>query len=135
MGTPKIVRSAVAAQKRRRAFVTTKKGLCYLTVKIGREHCDLMCIYHYTIDAQEKRDMRRRYPDVDFDWQPITCQLAEKREVCRRYRSRRRTTCLPREREPFYGVFDPVERAVYVNDPTNIAGMSAMLDAIIAGRP
>jgi hypothetical protein len=37
--------------------------------------------------------------------------------------------------EPFYGVFDPVERAVYVNDPTNIAGMSAMLDAIIAGRP
>jgi hypothetical protein len=88
----------------------------------------------YTIDAQDKRDMRRRHPEVDFDWKTITRQLAEKREVCRRYRSRRRTARTPRVREPFYGVFDPVERAVYVNDPTNIAGMSAMLDAIIAGR-
>ena len=42
---------------------------------------------------------------------------------------------VPHVREPFYGVFDPAERTVYVNDPTNIAGMSAMLDAIIAGRP
>ena len=40
-----------------------------------------------------------------------------------------------KKREPFYGVFDPAERTGYVNDPTNIAGMSAMLDAIIAGRP
>jgi hypothetical protein len=79
--------------------------------------------------------MRRRHPDVDFDWKTIASQLAEKREVCRRYRSRRRTARAPRVHEPFYGVFDPVERAVYVNDPTNIAGMSAMLDAIIAGRP
>jgi hypothetical protein len=133
--TPKKVRSAVAPQKRGRAFVTTKKGVCYLTIKIGRENFHLMRIYNYTIDAQKKRDMRRRHPDVDFDWQTITRQLAAKREVCRRYRSRRRTVRLPREREPFYGVFDPVERAVYVNDPTNIAGMSAMLDAIIAGRP
>jgi hypothetical protein len=94
-----------------------------------------MRIYNYTIDAQKKRDMRRRHPDVDFDWKTIASQLAEKREVCRRYRSRRRTARAPRVHEPFYGVFDPVERAVYVNDPTNIAGMSAMLDAIIAGRP
>ena len=94
-----------------------------------------MVIYNYTIDAQDKRDMRRRHPDVDFDWKNITRQLAEKREVCRRYRSRRRTARAPRVHEPFYGVFDPIERAVYVNDPTNIAGMSAMLDAIIAGRP
>ena len=38
-------RPAVAPQKRSRAFVTTKKGVCYLTVKIGREnfapHADL----------------------------------------------------------------------------------------------
>ena len=133
--TLKKARSAVAPQKRSRAFVTTKKGVCYLTVKMGREHFHLMRIYNYTIDAQKKRDMRRRHPDVDFDWQTITRQLAEKREVCRRYRSRRRTARVPRVREPFYGVFDPAERTVYVNDPTNIAGMSAMLDAIIAGRP
>jgi len=30
-------------------------------------------------------------------------------------------------REPFYGVFDPVERAVYVNDPGNLAGTAALL--------
>jgi hypothetical protein len=125
----------VAPQKRSRAFVTTKKGVCYLTVKIGRENFHLMRIYNYTIDAQAKRDMRRRHPDADFDWKTITRQLTEKREVCRRYRSRRRTARVPRVREPFYGVFDPAERTVYVNDPTNIAGMSAMLDAIIAGRP
>jgi len=125
----------VAPQKRSRAFVTTKKGVCYLTVKMGREHFHLMRIYHYKIDAQDKRHMHRLHPDVDFDWKKITRQLAEKREVCRRYRSRRRTARLPREREPFYGVFDPAERTVYVNDPTNIAGMGAMLDAILAGRP
>jgi hypothetical protein len=133
--TPKKPPRAVAPQKRRRAFVTTKKGVCYLTVKIGRDNFHLMRIYNYTIDAQDKRDMRRRHPDVAFDWKTITRQLAEKREVCRRYRSRRRTARTPRVGEPFYGVFDPVERVVYVNDPTNIAGMGAMLDAIIAGSP
>jgi len=81
-GATKKARSAVAPQKRSRAFVTTKKGVCYLTVKIGREHFHLMRIYNYTIDAQDKRDMRRRHPDVDFDWKHITRQLAEKREVC-----------------------------------------------------
>jgi hypothetical protein len=134
-GALKKARSAVAPQKRSRAFVTTKKGVCYLTIKIGRENFHLMRIYNYTIDVQKKRDMRRRHPDVDFDWQTITRQLAAKREVCRRYRARRRTARTPRVREPFYGVFDPVERAVYVNDPSNIAGIGAMLDAIIAGRP
>src|SRR5438128_9666920 len=43
-GAPKTARAAVAPQKRRRAFVTTKKGVCYLTVKIGREHFSLMRI-------------------------------------------------------------------------------------------
>jgi len=132
--TPKKVRSAVAPQKRSRAFVTTKKGVCYLTVKGGRVHFPIMRIRHYTIDTDDKRRMRRLHPDVDFDWKKIASQLAEKREVCRRYRSRRRTARAPRVHEPFYGVFDPVERTVYVNDPSNIAGTAALLDAIIAGR-
>jgi len=34
-----------------------------------------------------------------------------------------------------YGGIDPIERTVYVNDPNNIAGMGALLDAIIAWRP
>ena len=134
-GAPKQVHSAVAPQKRSRAFVTTKKGVCYLTVKSGRMYCQIMRIRHDTIDADDKRRMRRLHPDVDFDWKKIARQLAVKREVCRSYRSRRRTSRTPRVHEPFYGVFDPVERTVYVNDPTNIAGMGAMLDAIIAGRP
>ena len=54
--------------------------------------------------------------------------LAEKREGCRWYRSRRRRPRVPREREPFYGVFAPYTRTVSVNDPDNIAGVSALLD-------
>jgi hypothetical protein len=134
-GAPKKPRPAVAPQKRRRAFVTTKKGVCYLTVKSGRVHFQIMRIRHYTIDADDKRRMRRLHPDVDFDWKKIASQLAEKREVCRRFRSRRRRARAPHVREPFYGVFDPVERAVYVNDLTNIAGAAALLDTIITGRP
>jgi hypothetical protein len=76
--------------------------------------------------------MRRLHPDIAFDWKKITRQLAEKREVCRRYRSRRRTPRVPREREPFYGVFEPHTRRVYVNDPDNIAGVSALLDALVS---
>jgi hypothetical protein len=51
--------------------------------------------------------------------------------VCRRYRSRKRTARVPREREPFCGVIDPVTRTVYVHDPTNIAGVGTLLDAIL----
>ncbi len=101
---------------------------------MGRENVRLMRMYNSTIDTQEKRDMRRRHSDVDFDWRTITRQLAEKREVCRRYRSRRRSARAPRVREPFYGIIDPVERPVYGNAPSNIAGTAALLDAIIAGR-
>ena len=90
MGAPKKGHAAVAPQKRSRAFVTTKKGVCYLTVKSGRVHFQIMRIRHYTIDADDKRRMRRLHPDVDFDWKKIASQLAEKREVCRRYRARRR---------------------------------------------
>src|SRR5262249_10875190 len=111
-GAPKPPRPAVAAQKRSHAFVTTKKGVCYLTIKIGREHFHLMRIYHYTLTAQDKRDMRRLHPDVAFDWKKIALQLAEKREVSRQSPPRRRPPRPPRVREPFYGVFDPIERAV-----------------------
>jgi hypothetical protein len=107
----------------------------YVTIKRGRTSIQILRIRNYTINAEEKRRLRRRYPNIVFDWKKITRQLAEKREVCRRYRSRRRTARVPRVREPFYGVIDPVERTVYVNDPTNIAGVGALLDAIIAGRP
>jgi hypothetical protein len=76
--------------------------------------------------------MRRLHPDVAFDWKKISRQLAAKREVCRRYRARRRTVRVPRVREPFYGVFEPHTRRVYVNDPDNLAGVGALLDAILA---
>lgn len=129
----KAKRPLTPAQKRSTAFVTSKKGVCYLTIKIGRENFSLMRIRNYTISAQDKRDMRRLHPDVAFDWKKIARQLAEKREVCRQYRSRRRTPRRPRQpREPFYGVIDPMRRTVYVNDPTNIVGVGALLDQIIA---
>jgi hypothetical protein len=35
-------------------------------------------------------------------------------------------------REPFYGVVDPRTRTVYVNDPTNIMGVGALLDHLLA---
>ena len=129
------MKDAAAYRKKGTAFITTRKGFCYLTVKVDRQNFHIMRIRNYTIDAQDKRDMRRLYPDIDFDWKKIACQLAEKREVCRRYRSRRQTgrraARIPRK--PFYGVIDPRTRTVYVNDPSNIAGVSALLDAILSG--
>jgi len=124
--------AATAPQKQGSAFITTKKGVCHLTIKIGRQHFSIMRIRNYTIDAQDKRDMRRLHPDIAFDWKKIARQLAEKREVCRRYRSRRRTARVPRTHAPFYGVVEPRTRTVYVNDPDNIAGVGALLDALIA---
>ncbi len=115
------------------AFVTSRKGFCYITIKIGRRNFDIMKIRSYTIDAQDKRDMRRLHLDIHFDWKKITKQLAQKREVCRQYRSRRQRPRVERQREPFYGGFDPHTRTVYVNDASNIAGVGALLDAIMAG--
>ena len=121
--------------KRSNAFITARKGVCYLTVRIGRRNFNIMRIYKYTIDAQDKRDMRRLHPDVDFDWKKITRQLAEKREACRCYRSRRRasnTARSPSDRESFYAVFDPVTRTVYADDmPSTAAGAAALLDAVL----
>jgi hypothetical protein len=110
--------------------VTIRKGLCYLTGRVGRKTFAIIRIREYAIDAQEKRDMRRFYPDIIFDWKKIARQLAEKREVCRQYRARRQgsTRHLP---EPFYGVVDRLTRTVYVRDPSNIGGLDVLLDAIM----
>ena len=77
-----------------------------------------MKIRTYTIDAQDKRDMRRLHSDVDFDWKKIGQQLKQKREVCREYRSSRQRKAQARRvpHEPFYGVFEPSTRRVSVND-------------------
>lgn len=115
------------------AFVTTRKGFCYLTIRVRQRNRDLLQIRQYKIEAQEKRDLRRRYPNVTFEWKKISDQLEKKRGVCRRYRARRRAASAPRPpREPFYGVFDPWSRTAYVNDASNTAGVGALLDAILA---
>ena len=115
------------------ACITSKKGVCYLTITIGRHDFSRMRIRHDTIDAQDKREMRRLYPDIAFDWKTIARQLAEKRDACREYRSRRRRASRPRlPREPFDGVVDPLTRTVYVNDPTPIIGVGVLLDRLMA---
>lgn len=122
----------MASTRTGNAFVTTRKGFCYLTIRVRHRNHDILKIPQYKIEAQEKRDLRRWYPGVTFDWKKIAQQLETKREVCRRYRARRRAESAPkRAREPFYGVVDPLSRTVYVNDASNIAGMGALLDAII----
>lgn len=114
------------------AFVTTRKGTCYLSIKRHGRNTELMKIRQYKIDAEEKRFMRRLYPNVTFDWKKITGQLAKKREVCRAYRSRRRASALQsRTRDPFIGVIDPFTRTIYVNDERNIGGAAALLDDLI----
>jgi hypothetical protein len=114
------------------AFITARKGFCYLTVKIGRSNFHLMRIRNYVIEAEEKRDLRRLHPDITFDWKKITRQLAEKREACRRYRSRRITAAAERRREhsyePGYSIYDPGSRTIYASDAG--AGI-ALLDAEI----
>lgn len=123
-------------QQQGNAFITTRKGFCYLTIKIGRGNFNIMRIRNYTIDAEDKRDMRRLYPNIVFDWKKIIRQLAEKREVCRDYRSRRIEAATERRharpREPFYSVYDPVTRTVYANGlPSSAKGAGALLDAVL----
>lgn len=65
------------SRKQSSAFVTTRKGFCYLTVKVGRSNYNIMRIRNYTLEPQDKRDMRRLYPDYLFDWKKIGQQLAE----------------------------------------------------------
>lgn len=127
---------AEMGQQQGNAFITTRKGFCYLTIKIGRSNFNIMRIRNYTIDAEDKRDMRRLYPNIVFDWKKIIRQLAEKREVCRDYRSRRIEAAAERRhvhpREPFYSVYDPVTRTVYANGlPSSAEGAGALLDAVL----
>ncbi len=130
------------ADKQSTAFVTTKKGVCYLTVKVGRQPFHIMRIPNYTIDAEDKRDMRRLHPDTVFDWKKIGKQLAEKREVCRCYRSRRRALAADRRaraREPMgvtrpmFAVYDPITGRVYTDGvPSAAEGAGALLDAVLS---
>jgi hypothetical protein len=114
------------------AFITARKGFCYLTMKYRRRNFHMMRLRNYTLDAQDKRDMRRLYPDVVFDWKKIARQLPEKREACRWYRSRRRPSA-PRTHatKPLYAVFDPVTRSVYSDEPRTAGDAAALLDAIL----
>ncbi len=115
------------------AFVTARKGFCYLTQKYRRRNFHMMRIRNYTLDAQDKRDMRRLYPDVVFDWKKIARQLSEKREACRCYRSRRRTSARRRHAsQPLYAVFDPAMRVVYADEPSTAESAAALLDAILS---
>lgn len=115
--------------KKGKAFITTKKGFCYLAIKYNRRNFRIMRIRNYRIDPQDKRDMRRLYPEIDFEWKKLAAQLEKKKGVCWYYRSRRRRARA--HREPFYGTFDPIARTVFVNDASNIGGVAAMLDMIL----
>lgn len=54
-------------RKSANAFVTARKGFCYLTIKLFGRHHEMMRIPGYKIDPDEKRRMRRLYPEVAFD--------------------------------------------------------------------
>jgi len=116
------------------AFVKARKGFCYLTVKLFGRHHEMMRIRGYKIDPDEKRQMRRLYPDVAFDWKGITQQFAEKREACRRYRTRTRRSAgrSPRDDGPLFGVYEPGTRTVFTNGvPSTAAGVGRLLDAVL----
>ena len=116
--------------KEHTAFVTSKKGFCYLTIKIGRYNHNIMKIRQYKITGEDKRDMRRLHKDVEFDWKKINAQLAIKREVCRDYRSRRQRRPTRQPREPFLGVIDYGSRTIYAND-ASLGGSLALLDIML----
>ena len=121
------------ASKQRTAFITPRKGFCYLLVKCGWQNLHVLRIRNYTLDAQDKRDMRRLYPDVVSDWKTVGEQLAEKREACRRDRSRPRAAAPPsRARQPRcgYAVYDPITRTVYADEAA--ADGAALLDAVLS---
>ena len=89
-----------------------------------------MRIRNYTLDAQDKRDMRRLYSDYLFDWKKINQQLTEKREVCRAYRSKRQAPrSTKRTSASFITVsYDPRTRTIYASDAGNSL---ALLDAVL----
>jgi hypothetical protein len=121
-------------RKPAKAFVTARKGFCYLTVKLFGRHHEMMRVQGYKIDPDEKRQMRRLYPDVAFDWKGITQQLAEKREACRRYRTRPRKPAGRGSRDDgaLFGIYEPGTRTVFTNGvPSTAAGVGRLLDAIL----
>jgi hypothetical protein len=67
LATPDAGRATVVPRKPGVAFVTSKKGVCYLTITFGRHHCSLMRIRHDPLDAQDKREMHRLHPDIAFE--------------------------------------------------------------------
>jgi len=116
------------------AFIKARKGFCYLTVKLFGRHHEMMRIRGYKIDPDEKRQMRRLYQEVAFDWKGITQQLAEKREDCRRYRTRPRKPAGRGSRDdgPLFGIYEPGTRTVFTNGvPSTAAGAGRLLDAIL----
>ena len=124
-----------ADRKPANAFVTARKGFCYLTIKLfGRNH-EMMRIRAYKIDADEKRQMRRLYPEVAFDWKRITQQLAERSETCRRYRTRPRRPAgrsAPGDGGPLFGIYEPDTRTVYTSGiPSTATGVGRLLDAVL----
>ncbi len=48
-------RGTVMGSQKGTAFVTSRKGFCYLTIKIIRRNYDIMKIRAYTISPQDKR--------------------------------------------------------------------------------
>ncbi|MGI4945103.1 MAG: hypothetical protein ACRYHQ_31840 [Janthinobacterium lividum] len=117
------------------AFVTVRKGFCYLTIKLFGRHHEMMRVRGYKIDTDEKRQMRRLYPEVAFDWKRITQQLAEKREDCRRYRTRSRRLAgrsAWRNGEPVFGIYEPGTRTIYTSGiPSTATGVGRLLDAVL----
>jgi hypothetical protein len=51
----------MATQQQSTAFITARKGFCYLTVKIGRKNFNLMRIRNYTIDAYSNPRKESRF--------------------------------------------------------------------------
>ena len=94
-----------------------------------------MRVRGYKIDADEKRQMRRLYPEVVFDWKKITQQLAEKREACRRYRTRSwrpAARIASQDGEPVFGIYETGTRTVYASGvPSTAAGAGRLLDAVL----
>ena len=120
-------------RKQRSAFITTRQGFCYLTIKIGRRNHHLCRIRHYTLEAQEKRDLRRWHPDIVFDWKKIEQPRSEKREVCRGYRSRRQRAAAerrcPRTPKPLFFFYETLSSYIYTDGDLRSAG--ALLDAVL----
>jgi hypothetical protein len=74
-------------------------------------------------------------PQSRDDWKKITQQLAEKREDCRRYRTRSRKVTRRNalyDDDPMFGVYEPSTRTIYTSGiPSSAAGVGRLLDAVL----